>query len=280
MNKKIIGISLAIIIILAAAYLVNWSFYSYTGFQEQQYPAPQPAVRGPSDIASKEIAAGDAVDFEERMVIYNAYVSIETTDIGGTFEKVKNLAGKYGGYVAGSSRSTQGMQERAEIILRIPKDEFQSAIKEIESYGELLDERTSSEDITERYVDLKARLSNLQKQEKRLNEILSMAKNVEEILQVERELTRIRGEIESLQGQINYLERNVEMSSIVVSLIEPPPPFTPPGVDWGMTFETALMGFFGVIRGLIILIVTLLPLAIIGVPIYYLYRRREKKKKK
>ncbi len=280
MNKKIIGISMAIIVILAAAYIVNWSFYSYTGYQEQQYPAPQPAVRGPSNIASKEIVAGDAADFEERMVIYNAYISIETSDIGGTFEKVKNLAGKYGGYVAGSSRSTQGMQERAEIILRIPKDEFRSAIKEIESYGKLLDERTSSEDITERYVDLKARLGNLQKQEKRLNEILSMAKNVEEILQVERELTRIRGEIESLQGQINYLERNVEMSSVVVNLIEPPPPFTPPGVDWGLTFETALMGFFGVIRGLIILIVTLLPLAIIGVPIYYLYRRREKKKKK
>jgi hypothetical protein len=279
MNKKIIGISMAIIIILAAAYIVNWSFYSYTGYQEQQYPAPQPAVRGPSNIASKEIVAGDAADFEERMVIYNAYISIETSDIGGTFEKVKNLAGKYGGYVAGSSRSTQGMQERAEIILRIPKDEFRSAIKEIESYGKLLDERTSSEDITERYVDLKARLSNLQKQEKRLNEILSMAKNVEEILQVERELTRVRGEIESLQGQINYLERNVEMSSVVVNLIEPPPPFTPPGVDWGLTFETALMGFFGVIRGLIILIVTLLPLAIIGVPIYYLYRRRKKKKK-
>jgi hypothetical protein len=280
MNKKIIGISLAIIIILAAAYLVNWSFYSYTGFQEQQYPAPEPAVRGPSYIASKEIAAGDAVNVEERMVIYNAYISIETGDIESTFEKVRSLAGKYGGYVAGSSRSTQGMQERAEIILRIPKGEFHSAIKEIESYGKLLDERTSSEDITERYVDLKARLSNLQKQEKRLNEILSMAKNVEEILQVERELTRIRGEIESLQGQINYLERNVEMSSVVVNIIEPPPPFTPPGVDWGLTFETALMGFFGVIRGLIILIVTLLPLVIIGVPIYYLYRRREKKKKK
>ena len=280
MNKKIIGISLGIIIILAAAYLINWGFYSYTGYQENLYPTPEPAVRSPSYVVEKDFAAGDAMNNEERMVIYNAYISLETYDIDGTFEKIRNLAEKYGGYVAGSSRSTQGMQERAQINLRISKDEFQSAIKEIETYGELVDERTSSEDITERYIDLKARLGNLQKQEKRLNEILSMAKNVEEILQVERELTRIRGEIESLQGQINYLERNVEMSSIVVNLIEPPPPFTPPGVDWGITFETALMGFFGVIRGLIILIVTLLPLAIIGVPIYYLYRRREKKKKK
>ena len=280
MNKKTIGISLGIIIILAAAYLINWGFYSYTGYQENLYPVPETAVRSPSYVVEKDFAAGNAMNNEERMVIYNAYISLETYDIDGTFEKIRNLAEKYGGYVAGSSRSTQGMQERAQVNLRIPKDEFQSAIKEIETYGELIDERTSSEDITERYIDLKARLDNLQKQEKRLKEILAIAKNVEEILQVERELTRIRGEIESLQGQINYLERNVEMSSIVVNLIEPPPPFTPPGVDWGLTFETALMGFFGVIRGLIILVVTLLPLVIIGVPIYYLYRRREKKKKK
>jgi len=70
------------------------------------------------------------------------------------------------------------------------------------------------------------------------------------------------------------------MSSIVVNLIEPLPPFTQPGLDWGETFEMALRGFFGIIRGLIILIVSLIPLIIIGVPAYYLYRRRELKKKK
>ena len=69
------------------------------------------------------------------------------------------------------------------------------------------------------------------------------------------------------------------MSIITVSLKEPPPPFTPPGMDWGETFETALTALFAVVRGLIILIVSLLPLAAIGLPVYYVYRRRKKKSK-
>ncbi len=166
------------------------------------------------------------------------------------------------------------------MTIRIPKDSFQLIVLEIGSYGELLDERTTSEDITEQYIDLKARLNNLQKQETRLYEILEMAKTVEEILEVEKELTRIRSEIERLQGQINYLERNVEMSLISVGLIEPLPPFTPPGMDWSQTIETALIGLFAVVRGLIILTVSLLPLIVIGATVYYVFKRLEQKKKK
>lgn len=127
---------------------------------------------------------------------------------------------------------------------------------------------------------MKARLENLQKQEKRLAEILGMAQTVDEVLSVEKELERVRGEIESLQGQINYIERSVAMSVITVRLTEAPPPFTPPGMDWGEVFETALRGLFLVVRGLIILVVSLLPLGIIGASGYYIYRRRRKVKEK
>jgi hypothetical protein len=216
----------------------------------------------------------------ERTVIYNDYVSLETSNIEGVLAKIRGLAEGYGGYVTGSSRSTYGTQAMAEITIRVPKDKFHEAVQEIETYGKILDERTTSEDVTEQYIDLKARLENLQLQEKRLHEILDMAKTVDEILNVEKELERVRGEIESLQGQINYLERSVAMSVITVRLIEPLPPFTPPGMDWGETFETALRGFFTVVRGLIILGVSLLPLAVIGVPAYYVYRRRKLKGKK
>ncbi len=236
-----------------------------------EYPTPTPTpTPGPKGV---EYA-------QERMVIYNAYLSLETGDIGAALAKIRSLAESYGGYVAGSSRSSYGMQATAEITIRVPKEKFHVAVQEIETYGKVLDERTSSEDVTQQYVDLKARLENLQRQEKRLNEILDMARTVDEVLNVERELERVRGEIESLQGQINYLERSVAMSVITIGLKEPPPPFTPPGMDWGETFETALRAFFAVVRGLIILIVSLLPLVVIGVPAYYVYRRRKLKAKK
>jgi hypothetical protein len=211
------------------------------------------------------------------MVIYNAYISIETGDIQGTLSKIRSLAEGLGGYVAGSSISSYGAQTTATISIRVPQTNFHKAVQVIESYGKVLDERTSSEDITEEYIDLKARLGNLERQEKRLYEILGMAKTVDEVLQVERELERIRGQIESLQGRINYLERSVAMSLIEVQLTEPLPPFTPPGMDWGETFETALAGF-AVLRGLIVLTVSLTPLIIIAIPVYVVYRRRRRAK--
>jgi hypothetical protein len=234
-------------------------------------------------VASQTIASatvGPQAIPQERMIIYNGHVSLETSHIEDTLAKIRTLAENYGGYVASSSRSSYGMQATAEIAIRVPKDKFRTALQEIETYGKVLDENTSSEDITQQYIDLKARLDNLQKQEQRLLEILSMATTVDDILKVEDELARVRGDIESLQGQINYLEHNVEMSLISVSLIEPAPPFTPPGMNWGETFQTAIMGFFIVLRGLIVTVVSLIPVAIIGVPAYYIYRRRRQKEKK
>jgi len=278
-RKRLAVISVIVAILLVASFFVGTLYSPYGGFMESRPWGPQ-VVEYPTPTPTPTPAPKSAEYTQERMVIYNAYVSLETRDIAGTLTKIRSLAESYGGYVAGSSRSSYGMQATAEITIRVPKDKFHVAVQEIETYGKVLDERTTSEDVTQQYIDLKARLSNLQKQEQRLIEILGMARTVDEVLNVERELERVRGEIESLQGQINYLERSVAMSVITVSLKEPLPPFTPPGMDWGETFESALRGFFAVVRGLIILVVSLLPLVVIGVPVYYVYRRRKLKGKK
>jgi len=278
-RKRLAAISVIVAILLVASFFIGTLYSPYGGFMESRPWGPQIAEY-PTPTPTPTPAPKGTEYTQERMVIYNAYVSLETGDIGGSLAKIRSLAESYGGYVAGSSRSSYGMQATAEITIRVPKDKFHVAVQEIETYGKVLDERTTSEDVTQQYIDLKARLENLQRQEKRLNEILGMAKTVEEVLNVERELERVRGEIESLQGQINYLERNVAMSVITVGLKEPLPPFTPPGMDWGETFETALRAFFAVVRGLVILVVSLLPLVAIGVPVYYVYRRRKLKGKK
>ncbi len=276
-KNRLVATSILVVVLIASSFFVG-TLYS-----------PSPKVGMDSVFESKSFLDSEITHTEsgtqlsgnneisrERMVIYNAYVSLETSDIQDSMAKIRSLAETYGGYVAGSARSQDG----AEITIRVPKEKFHRAVDEIETYGKILDERTSSEDVTEQYIDVKARLENLQKQEKRLKEILEMAKTVDDLLNVERELERIRGAIESLQGQINYLEGNVAMSLITVQLSEPLPPFTSPGMDWKETFETALTGLFTVVRGLVVLAVSLLPLAVIGVPAYYLYKRRRERKRK
>jgi hypothetical protein len=270
-------ISSVIVALLAASFIIGALYSPNTrigtgGLVVESVPGV-PGVVSETRVEPSKPQSDVAV--QERMVIYNAYVSLETGDIEGRLAKIRQIAEQYGGYVAGSSRSSYGTQASAEISIRVPKERFQTVVQEIETYGKVLDERTTSEDITQQYIDLKARLVNLQKQEERLRELLEMATTVDEILRVENELARIRGEIDSMQGQISYLEGNAEMSLVSVTLIEPAPPFTPPGMNWGETLEIAVIGLFTVVRGMIILAVSLVPVLIIGVPAYYVYKRRK-----
>ncbi|WP_455364925.1 DUF4349 domain-containing protein [[Eubacterium] cellulosolvens] len=281
-RKFILGLSIFVIILLGASFFIGFfylpssSVERYDQFVESQSTI-YPEFSAGESVPKPASESGDTLI--ERMLIYNAYITLETEDISGTLLKIKTLVEGYSGYVAGSSRSTQGERAVADITIRVPNEQFHQAILDIEGYGKVIDERTSSEDVTEQYIDVKARLENLQRQEKRLYEILDMAQTVEEILNVEKELERIRGQIESFQGQVNYLERSVAMSVITIHLIEPPQPLATPGLEWGKTFETAIIGFFTVLRGLIILVTSLLPLAIIGIPLYYIYRKRKQKKR-
>lgn len=279
---KIAVAAIVLVIVLAASFLAGIYLVQYGS--EERYPGEfisRPGIQT-ATVPGQPVPApkgGETATAEERMVIYNGQISLETNDITGTMDKVRSLAEMYGGYVAGTSRSTVGNRPQATITIRIPQDKFRNAIKEIGTYGKVLDERTTSEDVTERYIDLKARLQNLQAEEQRLTALLARAGTVDEVLKVERELARVRGEIESLQGQINYIERNVAMSLITVNLREPPQPPTPPTMDWSETLWIAVRGLFIVIRGLIIFAIAVLPIAlVIGVPAYYLHRRRRAKK--
>jgi len=280
-NKLILSIT-AIAIVFAAAFFVGSFLISYSPVVTHRGGS----ASGPRIISEvpAPIPASESVDYvtvQDRMIIYNGYISLETDDIDGTLNRIRSLAEGYNGYVAGTSRSMIGNQALADITIRIPQNRFRSTIDDILTYGKILDERTTSEDVTEQYIDLKARLKNLEILEQSLTDLLNRTATIEEILKVEQELARIRGEIDSLQGQLNYLERNVTMSMIKVSLREPPSPFTPPGMDWGETFETAIRGLFAVISGLIILIIAILPLIIIiGIPAYYLQRRKRIKDQK
>jgi len=273
-RKKAIVVSSAVILIILGSFFVG-TLYSGRGALGVEMPPTAMITTG--DMVYVE-GAQQRTESQDRVVIYNARVSLETTDIQGYLQKIRGLAESSGGYVASTSRSSYGIQSRAEMGIRVPKEKFHATIQQIEAYGKVLDESTTSEDVTQQYIDLKARLSNMLKQEERLREILAMATTVDEVLRVENELARIRGEIDSLQGQINYLEGNAEMSLIQVLLTEPAPPFTPPGMDWGETLEVAIIGFFTVLRGMVVLVVSLAPIVVVGVPLYYVYERGRRKK--
>lgn len=153
-------------------------------------------------------------------LIYDAWMAVAVEDeLAETFpatleEKVRG----FGGYVSGSSSSRQsGQKPSGQITVRVPSAKLKEMMDWIGSTTTVMNSRLSVHDITEQYVDLEARLGNLLAGEARLKELLSKATGkLEDVLNVERELRRIRQEIEQLQGRKRLWDNQIAYSTLTV----------------------------------------------------------------
>jgi len=217
-----------------------------------------------------------------RKVIFTANLRLKVKDVDSAIEEIRRIAEGVEGFASGVSTSKKDEHKVGYMSIRVPQEDFYVVIWEIEKLGEVESKDVRGEDVTEQYIDLKARLSNLQKHETRLLEILAVAKTVDEILRVESELNRVRGEIEQLTGQLQYLERRVELATITVSLTEtaPEPRIKIPEIDWGTPIEYGLWGLLIIAQGLIFGLIVATPFIAVGAPAYLSYRRRKQSKSK
>jgi hypothetical protein len=221
---------------------------------------------------------GEAADaYFERMVIFTAVLRLEVGDIDSAVEGIRLSTEEAGGFIAGVSTSKGG---GGIVTVRVPQVRFYDVIREFEALGEVEEREVKGEDISETYVDLEARLANLQREEGRLVEILDLAVNVEEVLKVEAELSRVRGEIEGITGEMKYIEGRVELATITVSLVEESAKERAllPQVDWWAPVNTGLQALATVTQGLLAMAIFLGPFVAVGVPTYILYKRGVKGK--
>ena len=107
------------------------------------------------------------------------------------------------------------------MTVRVPQDQFFTALERIETLGEVQSKNVGSEDVSEQFIDLEARLRSTLREEESMLALLGRSVTVSEVLAIERELARVRSEIERLQGQLNFLERRVALATISVFLSPP-----------------------------------------------------------
>ncbi|MCL1817004.1 MAG: DUF4349 domain-containing protein [Clostridiales bacterium] len=159
----------------------------------------------------------------ERKIIRDANLSLKVDDFTTAYNKLNGLAEHYGGYVVSSNAySNDGEKmQYGHVILRVQANLLNAALAEIENLGKLENKNTYTQDITMEYYDIAGRLTQYRAQEKRLVELYAQADSVEDIMQVERELTHVRAQLESLNGQIRYYDQMTTLSSISVDLYQP-----------------------------------------------------------
>ena len=164
----------------------------------------------------------------DRKVISNGSLFLQVEDVRAAAGAVRGVAEALGGFV--EQFSVSGNDDFADgfVVVRVPQEQFFTAIDRIGALGDVLSESLGSQDVTAQFVDLDARLRSLQAEEARLIELLELADGVSDILLLERELARVRTDIERFQGQLNFLERQVALSTISVNLVPPRGVFTEP----------------------------------------------------
>lgn len=244
-------------------------------------PAAPPAPGGGSggDFAREEVPA------DERMIVRNASLSLTVDDPAAKIAEIEALAAAYGGWVVSANISTSGSgdQQRASsasISIRVESARLSEALAQIkEGAGRVDAESVTGEDVTAQYIDVRSRLTNLEAAERQLQTILEEARRTEDVLAVFEQLTRLRGEIESMRGQMQYYERASTYSAIQVQLYATP--VTPPVEVGGWrpldTAARAAQALVDVVQGavnvLIFVAVFTLPLLlIVGLPAWMIRR--------
>lgn len=220
-------------------------------------------------------------DIAPAMVIRNGQASVEVERLDPAIVKLRQLATQLGGYVANSSMmGGRDQVPSAMLELKIPAQRFDQAINGLGTLGKVESVNATAEDVGEEFVDITARVNNARHLEERLIDLLAnRTGRLQDVLSVERELARVREEIERYEGRLRYLKTRVAVSTLSVTLHEPMPILgqSPGENPIAEAIRRAWRNFVGFIAAGIASLGILIPIGVLALVGWLLYKRiREK----
>jgi hypothetical protein len=196
---------------------------------EPEVPAP-PMARQEKLLAAESVAADVSEGMNAlpgsadlaRKIVYTVSLDLIVKDTGEAFESVQQIAEEMGGFVADSNLWRDQDHQRGSMTVRVPAERLDEAVTMFRALAvEVESQQLDSQDVTEEYVDLEARLENERRTERELQELLesrSERGKTADILEVHRELSLVRSQIEQIQGRLNYLENLSSMATVRIGL--------------------------------------------------------------
>jgi len=213
-------------------------------------------------------------------IIKTSCLKFETQDLEKSYHQIISAVKANKGFVQDDNSNKSYNTITRRLTIRVPTSNFQPTIDSISKNISYFDnKRISAKDVTEEFIDLEARLKAKQTLEKRYLELLDKAKNVKEILEIERELSNIREEIEAKQGRLKYLQNKVSLSTIDIEFYKLTSE-APIASSYGTKMWNAVKGGFNGISIFFLGLLYIWPLVIIvGVGVFLLRRYLKKSKK-
>ncbi len=202
-----------------------------------------------------------------RKLIKNGEITLQVAHVVDFIFRLHQLEAKYSIPIVNSSmQSSWGRVAGGRIVFKVSPDNYEGIVQEIKTLGKVETATETTEDVTEEYVDLEARLSNAKNVHQRLLKVLEEdAKKVDDILKVEAEIARLGEEIERIAGKMKFIDRQVALSTITINYHEPQ---ALPA--WSLNIKgklidscrTAAEGAVTVFNGILMFMIILLPVAL------------------
>lgn len=187
--------------------------------QDEKTPAAESEVAAYETPEATPSAVGPTAN---RKLIRNATADLEVLSFDEAIQKVTTFAAEEKGYVSTtSSEKQENGKLRGEIVVKVLPDNLDRFLGKLRGIGELKNQALTTEDVTKAYFDTEARLKNARMMEQRLIEILkTKSKDVADLLEVEKELGRVREEIEKMQGELKFMDSQVAFATVTITLAE------------------------------------------------------------
>src|SRR5437764_14188778 len=157
-----------------------------------------------------------------RKLIRNAEVELEITRFDDAIQKITALTNEEHGYVATTRSEKQANGKlKGQVVVKVLPENLDRFLQKIRGLGDLKNQTLGTEDVTKAYFDTESRLKNARVMEQRLIDMLkTKTAKVSDLLQVEKELGRVRGDIEKMQGELKYWDSQVQFATVTISLAE------------------------------------------------------------
>ncbi|CAG0929372.1 hypothetical protein TFLX_01285 [Thermoflexales bacterium] len=227
-----------------------------------------------------------------RLIIKNGEMNLRVADTDQAVDRIVAIAVNSGGYVIGNRSWLQDNFKYAALTIGVPSDQFEVVQRQVRAVSvQALSDTSSGQDVSDEYVDLQARQTNLEATAARIREFLDQAKDTEQALLVNAKLTEVEAELEQIKGRMAYLKDRSAYSTMTINLEPqwptptPTPTATPAAWLPEKTFNAATGALSNVLQGLgdaVIWLVAFaaplaIPVALVAFGVSWLWRKREKR---
>jgi len=233
----------------------------------------------PITLSEKNLSS-NSLDIPEK-IIKTASIRFETDDLEKTFSQIQNAIKENKSIVLNDSEGKDDHSLYRNITVRVPSENFDQFVNSI-SKGVSFFERKeiSATNVTDQYIDLNSRLKTKKKLEERYIEILKKANKVSEILEIEKQISVIREEIEAKESELKYLESRVSLSTVTIEFYKTIAQKEGVKISYGSKIWNAIKSGFFSLSDFLISLISVWPFVILFCVLAYFIRKRFKRRKK